>query len=106
MADALARAGVFTAAEWAEMLGAELRRSALAGLPDSDDLYYRGALAALERLVGSKLPSTAEALDGRIEAWRRAYLDTPHGRPVSLAAGAGGVADTYCPPEYAHRHHP
>lgn len=91
IAHALTRAGMFTAGEWAEALGAEIRRSSETGEPDSDDGYYRAALAALERLAGAGSPETGASLDERVEAWRRAYLNTPHGRPVTLAARAGPV---------------
>jgi nitrile hydratase accessory protein len=91
MAHALTRAGMFTAREWAEALGAEIRRGEMAGSPDSDASYYLAALAALERLAGAASPETRGSLDERVEAWRRAYLSTPHGRPVTLAAGSGPV---------------
>jgi nitrile hydratase accessory protein len=100
IAHALTGAGLFTAGEWAETLGAEIRRNAEAGAPDSDASYYRAALAALERLVRAGSPETAGSLDERIEAWRRAYLNTPHGRPVTLAAGAGPM-DNH---GHAHEH--
>jgi nitrile hydratase accessory protein len=104
IAYALTRSGLFTPAAWAEALGAEIRRSGAAGEPDSEASYYRAALAALERLVGAGSPQTGESLDERVEAWRRAYLNTPHGQPVTLAAGEGPV-DKH---RHAHddHHHP
>ena len=86
LAHALTRAGMFSAAEWAAMLGAEIRRAGDAGRPDTEATYYGAALAALERLVAEKSPETGGSLADRVEAWRRAYLNTPHGRPVTLAA--------------------
>lgn len=98
VAHALTRAGLFTTSEWAATLGAEVRNATEAGLPDTDATYYRSALAALERLVRDKSPETGESLEERVEAWRRAYLHTPHGRPVVLAAAAH-------PAENDHDHH-
>lgn len=91
VAYALTRAGMFSAGEWAEALGAEIRKAREAGRPDDEETYYRAVLAALERLVGDKSPETGESLAARVEAWRRAYLNTPHGQPVTLAAGAHPV---------------
>ena len=90
IAHALIRAGLFSASEWAEALGAETGRGRIRE-PDSEESYYRAALAALERLVGDKSPETGGSLADRVEAWRRAYLNTPHGEPVTLAAAAGPV---------------
>ena len=49
---ALQDRGIFTAAEWADALGAEIRRAQAAGDPDTGDTYYGHWLAALERLLG------------------------------------------------------
>lgn len=87
IASALTRSGLFTPAEWAEALGAEIRRAGEPGHPDTEASYYRCALAALEALVGDKSPETGGSLASRVEVWRRAYLNTPHGNPVELAAG-------------------
>jgi nitrile hydratase accessory protein len=87
LAFALAENGVFSAAEWSEALGAELRRAEAAGAPDDHGTYYAAALAALERLVAARGGITVAALSRRTAEWRRAYLQTPHGQPVELAAG-------------------
>ena len=80
----LSEAGVFTWAEWAETLGAEIKAAQAAGDPDLGDTYYRHWLAALERLVAEKgLLGTAD-LAARRDAWARAYRATPHGQPVAL----------------------
>ncbi len=103
VAFALTRSGLFSATEWAETLGGEIRCHDKSVGGDSEDGYYRAALAALERLVEDKTPQTGGSLDARVEAWRRAYLNTPHGRPVMLAAAAGPV-DNH-PPAHDHHHH-
>ena len=44
-------------------------------------------LAALERLLAESGAVARDELDARERQWERAYLRTPHGRPVELAAG-------------------
>jgi nitrile hydratase accessory protein len=79
--------GHFTWGEWAAALSEEIRAAQQQGDSDLGDTYYRHWLRALERLCAERgLVSDVEA-HGRKEAWRRAYLNTPHGKPVSLAAG-------------------
>ena len=77
LAVALQERGVWTAAEWAEALGAEIARS-----PDAP--YYRQWLAALEGLVAAKGLTDAPTLSRYAEAWGRAAERTPHGTPIEL----------------------
>jgi nitrile hydratase accessory protein len=88
LAFALCERGVFSAAAWSEALGTELRRAEARGAPDNHDTYYAAALAALEGLLAATGGITRDNVSERIEAWRRAYLNTPHGQPVELAAGS------------------
>lgn len=90
LAFALTQSGVFSPSLWSDTLGAELRAAAARGEPDNLDAYYACALTALEHLVADAGDITDTALTARIEAWRRAYLNTPHGQPVELAAGHMG----------------
>ena len=87
LADTLAQSGLFTPTEWSDVLGEELRNAAARGARDDQETYYSAALRALERLVAADSDVSATALAERVEAWRRAYLNTPHGRPVELSAG-------------------
>jgi nitrile hydratase accessory protein len=87
MADTLSRAGAFTATEWSEALGEELRRAEENAAPDSATTYYEAALKALERLLAGCGFATAEVISNRRDAWARAYLATPHGQPVKLEQG-------------------
>lgn len=87
LAFALTEEGVVSATDWSEALGAALRRAEAAGAPDDQDTYYAAALTALEQLTGAAGIS-GEVLAARVEAWRQAYLQTPHGEPVVLAAAA------------------
>lgn len=84
MAVRLREAGHFTAEEWAETLGAEIRRAGAAGDSDDGSTYYRHVLAALERLVREKGLVAENILAGRKDAWAEAYRSTPHGQPVVL----------------------
>jgi nitrile hydratase accessory protein len=85
LADLLIKRGVVPAARWAETLGAEIR--ALKAAPDDRETYFRAVLAALERVLMENGAVTRAELDERQEQWERAYLRTPHGRPVELGAG-------------------
>jgi nitrile hydratase accessory protein len=84
----LSQSGVFTPTQWSETLGAALRRSEMLGAPDGHETYYAAVLAALEQLIAATGDVSEDALARRTEEWRRAYLRTPHGQPVELAAGA------------------
>ena len=103
IANVLIESGMFTANEWAEVLGGEVR--ALAGEPDTEETYYRAVLACLERLVAEKSPSTGGSLAERVEAWRRAYLNTPHGKPVMLVAADGPAIHHDHGDDHDHDHH-
>ena len=78
--------GLFTWAEWADALAAEIRAAHAAGDPDTGETYYVHWLAALERLVVRKGAATTQALDERRDAWDRAARATPHGLPITLDA--------------------
>ncbi len=78
--------GVFSNIEWSDALGAELESAEARGDCDDAQTYYRSVLAALERLLASDGRVSTSNLGSRTEAWRRAYLNTPHGQPVVLTA--------------------
>ena len=75
--------GVFTWTEWADALSVELARDP----GDDGSRYYDHWVAALEHLVTARRMTATAELDARTEAWREAYLHTPHGHPVELGAG-------------------
>src|SRR5260221_13598905 len=62
MALALHARGLFTWPEWAATLGAEIKRAAAAGDPDSGETHYRHWLHALEPLVAAKSIADAQTL--------------------------------------------
>lgn len=84
LATSLVDNGVFTADEWAETLGYEIKRAQAAGDPDTGETYYRHWLAALNRLAREKGLVTDADVDKRAEDWRKSYLATPHGQAVEL----------------------
>ena len=84
LAAALQQAGRFSAAEWTAALAAAIARAQAAGDPDDGSTYYAHVLDALERLVFEKSLSTRDLLAARKEAWRAAFANTPHGKPVRL----------------------
>ena len=80
----LVERGAFSAVQWSEALGAELVCSRERGDPDDPATYYVAVLAALEGLLDAQASLTSRSLDERTQAWRAAYLRTPHGQPVEL----------------------
>ena len=76
--------GVFTWPEWAEALGAEIKRAQAAGDPDTGDTYYRHWLATLEGLVSRKGVASSDLLHRYRDAWDHAADRTPHGKPIEL----------------------
>ncbi len=78
----LHEARIFSWSEWTATLSREI---AAAHLGDGEAGDYGRWLAALESLVIEKDVASAEALEARKAAWRRAAEATPHGRPIVLA---------------------
>lgn len=87
MSQALVETGQVTGEEWMTALADAIAAHQQAGDPDLGDTYYEHCLAALEALCESKEIATANDVGTRAEEWRQAYLNTPHGDPVELAAG-------------------
>jgi nitrile hydratase accessory protein len=81
---ALQERGLFTPAEWADTLGAEIKRAQAAGDPDTGETYYRHWMAALERLIADKGVANRDMLHCYRDAWDHAADRTPHGQPIEL----------------------
>ncbi len=80
----LNEAGLFSWSDWATRFGATLKRHGLARDLDGGEDYFNAWLETLETLLadlGQADPDQVEALRA---AWEAAYLDTPHGAPVTL----------------------
>jgi nitrile hydratase accessory protein len=88
MAVRLAEEGVFTWPEWTQALSQEIAAAGAAGDPDLGDTYYMYWMKALEALVARKAAVAGADIDRRAEDWRAAYLNTPHGQPITLAAAS------------------
>ena len=82
----LSAEGHFSWDEWASTLSEEITRAQQAGDPDLGDTYYNHWVAALERLCFAKGLVASAAAAQRKDEWRRAYLNTPHGKPIELSA--------------------
>jgi nitrile hydratase accessory protein len=78
----LHEAGIFSWSEWAATVS---RKIAATNSADGEAGDYGRWLAALESLVIEKGVASAEALEARKAAWRRAAEATPDGRPIMLA---------------------
>jgi nitrile hydratase accessory protein len=82
----LSEAGCFTWPEWVGIFSQEIKAAQERGDPDLGDTYYQHWLNALERICAAKGLVDSEDMHRRKATWRRAYLNTPHGRPVDLSA--------------------
>lgn len=80
----LVEQGHVDATRWSEILGAQLVSSEERGEPDNSDTYYKAVLSALEQVLSEQQRVPVKQIDERTEAWRAAYLRTPHGQPVEL----------------------
>jgi nitrile hydratase accessory protein len=78
----LSERGQFSWPDWTACFGATLARHGLEKDLDGGDDYFLAWAEALEQM----LEGTAEAAEiaALTEAWRAAYLATPHGQPVRL----------------------
>ena len=83
---ALHQRGVFSWAEWAHALGAQIAAAQASGDADLGDTYYRHWLAALEAIVGANGASSSGELARCQRAWGHAAERTPHGQPIELQA--------------------
>jgi len=70
--------------EWSQTLGAERDRRASIDTADNDENYYNAFLSALEQILDRSRFAPQAEVDRRQNDWRKAYLSTPHGKPVFL----------------------
>ncbi|WP_170409327.1 nitrile hydratase accessory protein [Ruegeria arenilitoris] len=84
---ALNEAGQFEWSDWADRFSHTLKLHGLDKELDGGNDYFHAWLENLEQLLveqGSTLPGDIQRMRN---AWEVAYLTTPHGQPVHLAAG-------------------
>lgn len=93
----LYRSGRFAWSEWVETFSRQITAYPARAGECTNDTYYRQWLGALEEIMAAKGLVDPAAARTRQSEWRGAYLNTPHGQPVSLGNSA-------CPPEHAHEH--
>lgn len=82
--------GLFSWSEWAETLGAALRREQAAHADEEG--YWQAWISALASLLEAKGVAGPETISTVEEVWRAAAEATPHGEPVTLhRAGAASL---------------
>lgn len=86
---ALAASGAFAWTDWADRFSVALAAaSAAAGATDGSD-YYDIWLSAFETFLVERALADKDALQSMRDAWVEAYLNTPHGAPVTLREARG-----------------
>jgi nitrile hydratase accessory protein len=78
---ALHERGLFSWAEWADVLSGEVKTPSAAA--DGSD-YYEHWLKALEKLLAAKGVAGVAEVDDLAAAWERAAHATAHGKPILL----------------------
>jgi nitrile hydratase accessory protein len=106
LAVALNRKGLFSWSEWVHVFSSALRQIPAVVGETAEATYYRCWLAALEHLVAQRRLASREEMTARKEEWRRAYLRTPHGRPIELEAGRESLELQHDGVPHAHSHAP
>ena len=86
----LSRRGLFIWNEWVDVFSTEIKTHPQQSGEAANAAYYRQWLAALETIVGLKGATSTAEISERQETWRRAYLNTPHGRAASCRRAAFG----------------
>ena len=82
MADLLIQNGQVDAKVWAQTLGEQLAH--WQAEEDSADNYYQAVLAALQVVLQQNELLAGPEIAQRQGDWEKAYLSTPHGKPVVL----------------------
>lgn len=93
----LSKAGVFTWKEWVDVFSNEIRSHPIRHDESTNSAYYRQWMTALEAIVAQRGLASSDDVASRKEMWRQAYINTPHGEPVSLQ-------NALCAPAHSHEH--
>ncbi|SHN21127.1 nitrile hydratase accessory protein [Pseudomonas asturiensis] len=94
----LYKTGLFPWSQWVEFFSNEIKRSPRRPDESVNDAYYRQWAVAFEAMLETLGLVTGESVEETAQAWRLAYLNTPHGLPVLLE-------NANCSPAKAHHHH-
>ncbi|MBK0004800.1 nitrile hydratase accessory protein [Erwinia sp. S38] len=94
----LHKAGLFSWKTWVDVFSTEIKAHPAMAHESVNDAYYRQWVAATEKMLMSLQMADEAEIARRTDEWRQAYLNTPHGMPVTLVSAS-------CPPEHVH-HHP
>lgn len=87
ISQALIEAGHISAEQWTKAMSRALRQKLHdEGLPDNAETYSVALVEALSEVTSAIGIVSTKELEQRSEAWRSAYLRTPHGRPVKLGS--------------------
>ena len=86
----LNESGLFAWPDWAARFGATLARHGQSRALNGGEDYWAAWLETLEALLADMGHTTPAQVEELRAAWERAYLATPHGAPVHLAAGETG----------------
>ena len=78
--------GLFQWPDWAARFGATLARHGLNRSLDGGDDYFAAWLETLEHWLAEATLAQPDQVEALRAAWEAAYLATPHGAPVHLAA--------------------
>ena len=76
--------GHFPWLEWTERLGASLKKHGLDNSLNGGNDYFVAWLDALESFLTELNVTDQNDLVLAKEAWKKVYLNTPHGEPISL----------------------
>ena len=76
--------GHFTWPAWAERFSATLKRHGASSELDGGDDYFHAWVETLEEILAEAGDAAPSDVAEVTQAWRTAYLSTPHGDPVSL----------------------
>jgi len=76
--------GHFAWSDWAARFSETLKAHGLTKELDGGDDYFTAWLVTLEGLLAESGQASPEDAAAMKDAWRQAYLTTPHGAPVHL----------------------
>ena len=91
---ALNEAGHFPWKDWVQLFSRVIKSAPALPGETANDAYYRQWAVALEEMAIGLGAVGKEEIAAREQEWRRAYLNTPHGRPVHLL-------NAICPPNHS-----